>query len=419
MRIVHINASDINGGAARAAYRIHHGVLEKGEESIFFVKDKQSDDKTVVSVSSKKEKVKQNIARVFDLSVYCCSNVTKKTTWSIGENIFSRVGCINALKPDIINLHWINGDFINIRDLRRLNAPIVWTLHDMWPFTGGCHYNSDGCYKYKSSCHNCEQLLGDARKDLSKWVFKRKADLFPDHMTIVTPSNWLGQEARSSRLFSKYNVEVIHNGIDTNKYFPRNRDLARELLGLPKDKRIVLFGAMSSTSDKRKGFQYLYPAIRSLYDNHKEYRGKVNIVVFGSSGPKDMVDFGFGVKYTGHLYDDISLNLLYSAADVMVVPSHADNFPNTILEAMACGTPCVGFDVGGIPDFIEHKKDGYIAQPYDINDLANGILYVIENKDREYNMSVAARNKVLESFSLKIVAEKYITLYRNVLTKDG
>jgi glycosyltransferase involved in cell wall biosynthesis len=206
---------------------------------------------------------------------------------------------------------------------------------------------------------------------------------------------------------------VIPNGLDLQKYKPIERSLARKLLDLPQDKQLILFGAMKSTSDRRKGFHLLLPALQKL--SQSEWQKRLELVVFGASEPLEPPDFGFKANYIGKLGDDISLSLLYAAADVFVAPSVQDNLPNTVMEALACGTPCVAFKIGGMPDMIEHEQNGYLAQPYEVEDLARGIAWVLEDRERYEKLCDRAREKAEEEFTLELQAQRYLSLYKELI----
>ncbi|MBA3921988.1 MAG: glycosyltransferase, partial [Nostocaceae cyanobacterium] len=289
--------------------------------------------------------------------------------------------------------------------------PIVWTMHDMWVFTGGCHY-SQACDRYTSSCGICPQINSSKNNDLSRSLLKRKAAWSRLKLTLVSPSHWLAKCAHSSSLFKDFRVDVIPNGLDIKKYKPINRHLARDLLNLPQDKQLVLFGAVKATSDRRKGFHLLQPALQSLCQSG--WSEKIELIVFGLSQPIQ-TDLGFKTRYLGRLNDDISLALVYAAADLFIAPSLEDNLPNTIMEALACGTPCIAFNIGGIPDLIEHQRNGYLAEPYNIEDLAQGISWVLENTDRHQKLSQRAREKVEQEFTLEIQAKRYAALFDEIV----
>jgi glycosyltransferase involved in cell wall biosynthesis len=301
---------------------------------------------------------------------------------------------------------------MTIEDIARIKAPIVWSLHDMWAFTGGCHYNEE-CGTYKSKCGECKVLGSDKEKDLSRKIFKRKQKVFnlKKDITIVGLSNWLNECSKSSALLKDKKHINLPNPIDTTIFKPFDKEKSRELWSLPKDKKLVLFGAMGATSDPRKGFDELSEAMQKLDDKSIEF------VVFGSSEPKKSQNFGFKTHYLGSLADDVSLVTLYSAVDVMIVPSLQEAFGQTASEAMACGKPVVAFATTGLLDIVDHKENGYLAKPFDTSDLENGIEWVLNN-DKYDLLCVNARGKVLREFDSILVAKKYIELYEDTLKSE-
>lgn len=416
MKVLQLSTSDIRGGAARAAYRLHQGLQNIGVTSQILVQSKSSNDE---AVAAPKTNLSEGIAKTkvtFDHLPLKLYPQRKGATFSLQwlpDTVSSKVA---QLAPDIINPHWINQGFIQIETLAKLKSPLVWTLHDMWAFTGGCHYSQD-CDRYTAICGACPQLGSSKDWDLSRWIWKRKAKAWKNlNLTIVTPSKWLGKCANSSSLFKNLRVETIPNGIDIEIYKPINRQVARELLKLPQDKQIIFFGSLRATGDQRKGFHLLQPALQEL--SKSGWKDKLELVIFGASQPKHPPEFGFKAHYLGTLSDDLSLAIVDSAADVFVLPSTQDNLPNTVLEAIACGTPCVTFNIGGMPDMIEHQKNGYLAQPYEIDDLAQGIAWVLENKERHQKLSHRAREKVEQEFTLKIQASRYLSLFTDILGGD-
>ncbi|MGC1248707.1 MAG: glycosyltransferase family 4 protein, partial [Spirulinaceae cyanobacterium] len=362
MKTLLLSTDDIQGGAARAAYRLHQGLQKAGVNSQMLVKEKSSQDPTVIAPATKLAegiaKTKQTFAAL-PLKLYSQRQGTTFSTQWLPDNIVPQVAQIN---PDVINLHWINNSYMQIETLGKLKRPLVWSLHDMWAFTGGCHYNQE-CDRYTNSCGSCPQLGSNQDWDLSRWIWRRKVKAWQNiNLTIVALTSWLASCAASSSIFKEQRIEIIPNGIDTNIYRPIPRQLAREVLNLPQDKELLLFGSLNATSDKRKGFHLLQAALQDLRKDTLE------LVVFGASEPENPPDLGFKTHYLGTFADDLSLALIYSAADVFVLPSVQDNLPNTIMEAIACGTPCLGFNIGGLPDMIEHHGNGYLAQPFNIED---------------------------------------------------
>lgn len=413
MKILSLNSKDTGGGAAIAAYRLHRQFLELGHDSQMLVQSQTSGDRTVISSQSKLGRGLGAIRPTLDTIPLRLYPNRDRVPYSL-QCLPSRVDTtVKAIEPDIVHLHWVNGGFVSVEAVARFNCPIVWTLHDMWGFTGGCHY-SQGCDRYTKSCGSCPILHSDREYDLSRWLWRRKAKSWAEtNLTIATPSKWLADLARTSSLFQDLRVEVVHNGLDTQVYRPIDRQQARDWLGLPQDKKIVLFGAVSATSDKRKGFHLLIPTLQQLKQQLDPE--SVELLVFGSSQPASIPDFGFKARYLGKLYDDISLALLYSAADVFVAPSVEDNLPNTVVEALACGTPCAAFKIGGMSDMVEHEQNGYLATPYQTEDLARGIAWLLADSDRWQKLSTAAVKQAKQKFTVEKQAANYLQIYQEIL----
>jgi len=413
MKALLLSTSDIEGGAARAAYRLHRGLQAVGVDSQMLVQAKYSDDSTVLGPLTKLVKGIAKLKPTLDgLPLQFWRN-RDRTVYSIQWLPSTVSPRAVSLYSDIINLHWVCGGCLQIEAIAKLGKPLVWTLHDMWPFTGGCHY-SQGCDRYTKSCGACPQLHSGKNWDLSRWVWQRKANAWKDlDLTIVTPSSWLAECARNSSMFRNLRVEIIPNGLDTQKYKPIDRQVARELLNLPQDKYLVLFGAMNATSDLRKGFHLLQPALKKL--SNLEWQDKIELVVFGASKLKLEFELGFRVHWLGRLYDDVSLAIVYSAADVMLVPSTQEAFGQTASESLACGTPVVTFNATGVKDIVEHQQNGYLAQPFEVDDLAQGIAWVLEDRERHQKLCDRAREKVEQEFTQELQAERYLSLYKELV----
>ncbi|MDW8464024.1 MAG: glycosyltransferase family 4 protein [Geminocystis sp.] len=412
MRLLHISTFDILGGAARAAYRIHKSLQKIGVDSWMLVQNKNGDDPSVLGPKTKVKKF-LNLFRPFidqlPVKIYKNkSNILFSPSWLGLNDILSG---IEELKPDIVHLHWVCGGYLRIGQITKIKQPIVWTLHDMWAFTGGCHYD-ENCNLYKTTCGHCKVLRSDKLKDLSHVGFKRKKRIYEEKkdLFVVGISRWISECAKSSSLLKDKVHLVIHNPIDIDLYKPIRKELAREIWNLPKDKKFILFGAESPTYDLRKGYKELTEALKKVKSSDTE------LVIFGRSSSQTPFDFGFKAHYVGYLSDDISLVTLYNCADVVVVPSLQENLSNTIMESLSCGVPVVAFDIGGNPDMIEHKTNGYLAKPYDTDDLASGIDWVLNDSD--YNtLSLNARHKVISNFESICVANKYFKLYESILAQ--
>jgi glycosyltransferase involved in cell wall biosynthesis len=408
-----LNAFDIQGGAAIATYRLHRGLRSIGVNSHLLVQGKKTDDSSVIGPATKWQKVLAILRPYLDgVAAYFYSKRQKvlfSSAW-LPDKLESKVV---KLKPDIIHLFWVNGGFLRIETLKKFKQPIVWTLHDMWPFTGGCHYD-DECGKFQQSCGNCPVLHSEYERDLSRRIWERKQKSWEGlPIVVVATSHWLADMARSSSLFKDQRVEVIPNGIDTERYKPGNKEAARAVYNLPQDKYLILFSAFSATSDKRKGNQFLVQALAQM--SLAGWGSKAELVIIGASRPENPPDMGMTVHYMGHMHDEISQVLLYSAADVVVAPSMQENLSNTVMESLACGTPVVAFDIGGMPDMIDHQTNGYLATPFESNDLAAGMMWVLENEGRREMLSQRARQTVEERYTLKTVANRYLVLYQSIL----
>jgi glycosyltransferase involved in cell wall biosynthesis len=415
MQVLLLSTFDTTGGAGRAAYRLHKGLQNSGIVSQMLVQTKLSDDKTVIAPQTSMEKSIAKLGHALDTipsQFYRQREKTEFSTQWVPDLLVSRTAKLN---PDLINLHWINNSYLRIETIARFHQPMVWTLHDMWPFTGGCHYDND-CNRYINSCGACPQLYSNNNVDLSRWIWQRKLSAWQKlHLTLVTPSSWLAQCASSSALLKHQRIEVIPNGLDIGRYKPINRQIVRELLNLPQDKQLVLFGAMNATSARRKGFHLLQPALQSLCQSG--WQDNVELIVVGASQADNQTDeLGFKTHYLGKLGDDISLAQVYAAADVFVAPSIQDNLPNTVMEAIACGTPCVAFKIGGMPEMIEHQQNGYLAQPFEVEDLAKGIAWVLEDRERHQKLCKHARQKAEQEFTSELQAQRYVSLFNEIVT---
>lgn len=409
MKILIVNSSDIYGGAARAAYRLHKALLKVGIDSQMLVKDKKSNDITVLGPVSFWHKAISKISAYFDsLPIKLYKKRSKKLFSPSWFKLNNTIRTINKLNPDIVHIHWICDGMMTIEDIARIKAPIIWSLHDMWAFTAGSHYcNCDG---YKVSKGYCRALNSNIKYDISRRIFKRKHKTYAKKadITIVGLSKWINECSKSSELLKDKKHFNIPNPIDTNIFKPFNKSYARNLWNLPKDKKLVLFGAMNATSDPRKGFKYLKDAMKKVSNDN------IELIIFGSNKPENPPDLGYKIHYTGELMDDISLVTLYSSVDLMVAPSLQENLSNAIMESIACGTPVIGFDIGGNSDMIEHKKNGYLAKPFESNDLAQGIEWIL-NANNYNELCINARDKVTKEFDNTIVAQKYLNLYSEIL----
>ena len=438
MKVLSVNTNDTHGGAARAAMRIMQGVQQHGVETQMLVKEKYTRDSVVVPLQ---QFIPRNILyRFADWVAQKLKNKYYHWLWrpysKTKENVFmsdsrgTRLGgALQKLDYDVLHLHWINQRFIKLQDLPK-DKPIVWTLHDSWPFCGVCHYFLD-CQRYQSHCGDCPFLHSSKERDLAYRVFEEKMQAYKNlNLHIVTPSRWLGDCAKQSALFGRFPVTVIPNCLDTDVFRPlakneknkhlelaiqRNQalHLVKRAAGEKAAKPLILYGAMNAAADRIKGFASLLSALQTLDKQGFE----ANMVVFGASESDLPMQFEhINVHFIGYVSDTDLLVTLYNLADVMVVPSLTENLSCAIMESLACATPVCCFNIGGNSDMVEHKVNGYLAQEQDSDDLALGIHWCLEN-NRDGALSQAARKKVMDNYTIERVGEMYVELYASLEAK--
>jgi glycosyltransferase involved in cell wall biosynthesis len=405
LRVLHIVGGNLTNGAAKGAYLLHKALREEGVESKIFTNSKVTfNDKDVISVgASKFGYVKSMIKAQIDVNIASIYKNREKRLFSAGFLGYDFTKLKEYKEADIIHLHRINSGLVNIKDLSKINKPVVWTIRDMWPMTGGCHYSE--CEKYERRCGSCPQLRSNFEYDLSRIVFNRKEKFYPKNMKIVGISNWISEVAKRSFLFKDYDVRTIFNNVNTNEFAPINKRVAKEILGIKSDKKVVLVGAQS-LNDFYKGFDKFLEAIKYL-------KRKYLFLFFGNLDESILPDIEY--KSFGFLYDTLSLRLLYSASDVFVAPSILEAFGKTLVEAMSSKTPVVCFDATGPRDIVEHKVSGYKAKPFSPKDLANGIDWLLGLSESEYQKICEAANNRAKKFDSKVIAKEYLKLYKELI----
>lgn len=418
MKVLHISTYDIRGGAARAAFRLHNGLVNDGIESQMLVQKKLSDDPNVQTPNRSKLGELYVKARPYVNTLV--QKFQKTENLSLHSANITPSGLhrsINKSNVDIVHIHWINKEMISIRELSRINKPIVWTLHDMWAFCGSEHidsFNSPDRFKVGYNANNRpENHYGI---DIDRWTWNRKRKYWANlNMNIVTPSKWLRDCAEKSILFGHHKVSVIPNGLDTKLFNPTGREVARKILNLPQDRQIITFGALDMNKDPNKGYLLLKEALHK-YVNSGIKKENIYFSVFGDSRREQLGKVeGVTTRYFGVINNDNFLSLIYSASDVIVVPSKVEAFGQTASEAISCGTPVIAFNTSGLKDIVDHKKNGYLAEPYNTEDLADGIAWILEDEEKLNNLKEAARNKALNKFDIKKVVQQYILLYKTIL----
>lgn len=420
MRVIHLATQD-DGGAGRACVRLHKALLEQGVESIVITQSKTTDLPSIRQVAS--NKIQKEISKVrfrlflsqLPLSLY---PNRIKDVFSPDLPLFTLrnrklISIVNHLKPDIVHLHWIGGGFLNIKDLESINAPILWSLHDANPYTGGCHVVPSSCTGISTHCKFCPLLKSKHHFDISFWTFRQRAKTYSklQNLTINGLSKWITANAKDSVLLGSKPIINLPNPIDTRVYQPLNKDFARVALSITKAKKVISFGAIGGSLLPRKGFSKLKTALESL---SAEAKSQCELLVFGQSDG-ECID-GMPTHYLGTLHDDNSLVLLYSASDIFITPSLSESFGQTALESLACGTPVVAFDIGGNGDMITHKINGYLAQ--DANDLSKGIEWILNlDSISIQKMSAEARSSIESKFNSTDIAKTYIKTYKALVAK--
>ncbi len=412
MRVLIVNTSEKTGGAAVAANRLMEALINNGVKAKMLVRDKQTDCLTVVSAGDgwrQRWHFLWERWRIFMAMHFSKTHLFEADIANVGTDITTLPEFKEA---DIIHLHWINQGFLSLNGIQKIlssGKPVVWTMHDIWPATAICHY-ARGCCRYQNKCESCPLLPRRSVSDLSAVVWRRKNEILRKyHISFVACSRWLEGEAKKSALLKGQRVTNIPNPINSHVFCPSDKQQAREALGLPLDKHVILFVSQRVT-DKRKGLDYLVEAVNRMAVQDSSLKDNTAIAVLGGHSEEVADLLPLPVFPLGYVSDESKIVKVYNAADVFVLPSLEDNLPNTIMEAMACGVPCVGFNIGGIPEMIGHLKSGYVAKAADADDLARGIKWVLDFKGEE--LSKEARRKVLNSYSQQSVAIKYIELYQ-------
>lgn len=417
MKVLHINKFDSTGGAALAAVRLLQAQRAYGIDAHMLVLQKQSDSQYITPIfKSIKGQIFQNLKFISEILWFTRYEKDRQNRFTFsparfGFNLHKHPLVKNA---DILHIHWINQGFISLPGLQKLTTlgkPIVWTLHDLWPVTGGCHYPGN-CDNFTSGCGHCPLLKKPGKNDLSAIQNKRKEDIYSKGtIAFVGCSQWIKNEAEKNSLTKLLNPPFyqIFNPIDLNLYCPAPKDEVRRQLGLPRDKNLLLLGA-ANIFDPRKGTQYLIKALKNLATQHPKLLKEIELITFGKNTNIFQEKLAFPIHDLGLVKDEVKMAQLYQASDLFILSSLQDNLPNTVVESLACGTPVVAFNIGGVPEMIHHKNNGYLAQSGQWDKLSEGILYVLKNHEQ---LSTNARKFAKNNFAPHIIARKYNEIYRS------
>ncbi|MBR6714277.1 MAG: glycosyltransferase family 4 protein [Bacteroidaceae bacterium] len=416
MKILIVNTSNRGGGAAIAAVRLKTALLNLGEKPRMLVATKEGNDFTTFGLKSA---WRYKLCWAFErLGIFLRQGLSKAHLWDIDPATHGvDITALPEFKEaDIIHLHWVNQGFLSFKILNKVlhsSKPVVWTMHDAWTFTGLCHSPLE-CTAFRRECGNCMLLRRAGQNDWSHRLWRRKQALFEGtgRLVFVACSRWLADMARSSTLLADRTVVDIPNPIDTHLFTPGDKEQARMLLGLPQGKSLILFSAYSVNAPI-KGLTYLREALAQMAETEPSMRDRVAVVLTGRGAEQMAEPMPVEAIPMGYVTDPKRMALIYNAVDAFCLPSLQENLPNTIMEAKACGVPTVAFRVGGIPQMIDHRADGYLAEPKDAADLAQGLRWVLAADAA--SMRQLNRAAAVEQYSEARVAERYLKLYQQLI----
>lgn len=419
MRVVHINEADSKGGAGIAAFRLHLGLLENGLKSSLLVRRKHSKENSVLEFEDPcTGRLPEDLVSSI-YSHYVENNRTdiSNTHYSLSLQSLEVWEHSEVKKADVIHLHWISS-LLNPRDIGRIlkmGKPVFWTLHDINPFTGGCHFSA-GCHEFENACETCPQLKADPFH-LPAAVLQDKEALWDlSRLTLICPSHWIEEQARNSKLFRNHpNITTLQNCIDPTVFRKSSQADARRRLELEALGPVIMVAAEDG-NEKRKGFKEVFKALRQCCEDDAFLASRPSILKVGRAHewldelPIPTVDLGW-------VDSEEELALIFAASDFFVIPSHEDNLPNMAIEAASCGLPVCGFDIGGLPDIVENGKTGFLVALDEIEALADKILLLTLNEGRRSELSDAATENAHRKFGASSVVPLIVELYDDAIKR--
>lgn len=405
MKVLRINQSDISGGAAIAVYRLHQGLLAQGIDSRFLVNLINTSSSHVDTIPPRRRLDYQllRITRPFGFN-----DIHLTSTFDILKHPFYQ-------EADLLHFHNLHGGYFNYLALPSLtqNKPSILTLHDMWAITGHCAYSFE-CDRWKIGCGQCPypDTYPAIQSDSTRWEWKLKRWVYnrSNLQAVVTTSRWHAKQAQESML-NPVPVYRIPPGLDTQAYQPLDPEQCRVVLGIPTDKKVLMFAA-AKLNDPRKGGDLLITVLQNL---PKSLKTETILLTLGNGGETVAETVGIPTINLGFVGSDRLKSVAYSAADLFLFPTRAENFGLVAQEAMACGTPTVSFKIGGVPDLVRPGVTGYLAEPEDVTDFCKGIIQLLEDQSLRERLSQKGRQVVLEEYQLKVYAQRYAELYRQIL----
>jgi len=417
MKVLLLSTYGMGGGAAIACRRLQSSLLEQGLDANMLVRRGDQAEHRIYPAQTGAFSLPSFLWDKFSEKIRFMGSEKDKSVRFAFSYAHTGIPIHNhnlVQSADLIHIHWVQHGFLsleNIKQLAELNKPVVWTLHDEWVFTGGCHY-SRGCRHFEHKCGNCPMLRKPAPGDWSHILWQKKRELYFafSKLRFVTCSDWLKTEAKQSQLIGDLPVQSIPNPIDLKHFRDIGKSEARALWGIREDQYVILFAAQK-VNDPRKGYQYLKRALDQL---PPEIQENTLLLVLGKSSIEDFPELNVGLKLTGPLSGVESVRSVYSAADVLVTPSLEDNLPNTIMEAMACGRPVVAFRTGGIPEMVTHQVTGWLAEPRYEQGLTEGLIW-LSDPVIQASTGAAARIQAHALYAPEVVAKAYMQVYNELL----
>lgn len=412
MRVLLVNTSETVGGAAMAANRLLRALNRNGIEAELLVRDKQTQNPRVIALPHQTGMKMKFMAE--RLQIFCKNGFTRRGLFTVdnGGQGADITQLADFKRADVIHLHWINQGMLSLKNVEQIlnsGKRVVWTMHDMWPFTGCCHHAAK-CDRWQTGCHDCPLLNRPGTHDLAFQTWHKKQSIYAKgRLAFVGCSNWLTNLARQSPLLKGHTVESIPNALDATFFSPDSRIKARQRLSLPEKGKLILFVAHKVTNPY-KGVNYLREALERLCASYPVLKKDLAVVAVGQEADRLKDSFPTALHAVNYVSDPATMADYYRAADVLAIPTLQDNLPNTVAEAMACGTPVVGFEIGGLPQMIDHGINGRLAQYLNAESLATNLFTVLTDAHPE-QLAAAARKKAVEAYSEQAVAERYLHIY--------
>jgi len=415
MKILHFSSFENEGGAAKAAKQLHLSLIKKGIGSTMIVSKKTTMIESIVELAPKSRmygRLTRSLRVRIDSFLLFFYIKKSNTPWTIGWLSNKSLQMTQISRPYVTHLHWIGSGYMSLNDISKMHNRFVWTLHDAWAFTGGCHVVGL-CKKFVDGCGRCPQLGSSFNLDLSRLGVMRKLKIYDGKNPIfIAPSYWMASQARSSILLKNKDIRVIPNGVDVTCFKPRDKELMRTILNIPLNKKILLFGANNLLTDKNKGFIKVKKILEILKEN--KYKDNIEVVIFGQSNDISL-DLGFPTIYLGRIDSPEEMAQIYSAADVLCVTSLQESFGLVALEGMSCGIPVVCFRTSGLVDIVDHGITGFLAKPYCEENFASYVEIILKDVELSNKMSAASRSRAKEYFDQSKVVEQYVEVYKEVL----